>query len=226
MMLDAPTREELARRRRKLKLLLGPLLLTFAAQGVGVALAPALLERAPALLVILAPLTRHLVLVSPALDTPTFFAVGFMGFFLPDPFSYLLGREYGSAAVDWIVRRSGAARRWIQWVERMFRRAAPVVLLVSPGPFVNLLAGASGMRVLPWLALNVAGTLAALVLIRMFGDALAAPIAAIRVFIEANVVVLTIGSGALVALGVLLRRRRMRRLAQAAQRSDAVVGEG
>jgi membrane protein DedA with SNARE-associated domain len=219
----SPTPDELARRRRKLTLLVGPLVLTFAATSIGVAFAPALLERAPVALILLAPLIRHLVLASPALDAPTFYVVGLVGFFLVDPFAYLLGREYGSGAVEWVIRRAGAAAGWIRWVERMFRRAAPLVLLVSPGPFVNLLAGASGMRVPAWLCLNLGGTLGLLVLVRLFGEALAGPIGVVRAFVEANVLALTVGSVVLVAGGTLLRRRRMRRLLRETQRADSVV---
>jgi len=219
------TPEEEVRRRRKLKILLAPVILTFVATSVGVAFAPALLDRAPIALILLAPLIRHLVLVSPALDAPTFYAVGLVGFFLVDPFAYLLGREYGTAAVDWIIRHSGGARGWIRWVDRLFRRAAPLVLVVSPGPFVNLLAGASGMGVPLWLALNIGGTLGLLILVRTFGEALAEPIGVVRAFIEANVLALTLGSVVLVAVATVLRRRRMRRLTRESQRADSVVDD-
>jgi membrane protein DedA with SNARE-associated domain len=196
-------------RRLRVRLLVAPLLGWFVATTVGVALAPALLERSPIALLVLAPLTRHLVLVSPALDAVSFFTLGALGLVLPDPFAYLLGREYGSAAIGWIERRSGGASRWVRWVHAAFRRAAPLVLFVSPGPFVNLLAGASRMRVAVWLPVNLAGTLAILLLTRLSGEALAGPIGALRAFIEANVVALTAASVALVTLGALIRRRRV-----------------
>jgi membrane protein DedA with SNARE-associated domain len=217
------SREELRRRRRTLQLLLGPLILSFVARSVGVALAPALLERAPVALALLSPLSRHLVLISPALDGVTFFVAAVVGMFWPDPFAYLLGRQYGGAAVDWIERRAGSIAPGVRWLERLFQRAAPLVLFVTPGPFVNLLAGASQMRVPLWLALNLAGTATMVLLLRLFGDVFAQPIAVVRAFIEANVALLTVLSVMLVIVSALIRRRRMRRIARETQRVDEVL---
>jgi membrane protein DedA with SNARE-associated domain len=217
-----PTEAELRRQRRKLQLLVGPLILLFAVRGIGVALAPALLERAPIALFLMAPLGRHLVLISPVLDTATFVVLGMVGYFVMDPFTYMLGREYGQGAVSWIEQRSGVASGWVRWVDRMFRRAAPVVLFVTPGPFVNLLAGAAKMRVWLWLTLNLSGTLAAVLIARYFSEALAGAIGAVREFVEANVAALTLVSIGIVIVSTVLRRRHMRRLAGEADRVSVV----
>jgi membrane protein DedA with SNARE-associated domain len=209
--------EQLGKRRRKLQLLIGPMIVCFIATGIGVAFAPVLLERAPIALFLLAPLGRHLVLISPALDPVTFVAVGMVGYFLVDPFSYVLGREYGQSAVEWMSGRAGLVGRWARWVERMFNRAAPLVLFVSPGPFVNLLAGASGMRVPLWLTLNLGGTLATVILTRWFGAALVRPINAVREFVQANALELTVVSVILVLASTLFRRRRRRSTEDPAQ---------
>ena len=219
----APGEAELKRQRRKLQLLVGPLILLFLARGVGIALAPALLERAPVALFLMAPLGRHLVLISPVLDTASFVILGMVGYFSMDPFTYLLGREYGQSAVAWIEQRSGVASGWVRWVDRMFRRAAPVVLFVTPGPFVNLLAGAAKMRVPLWLTLNLSGTLVAVMIARYFSEALADAIGVIREFIEANVAALTLASIAVVVVSTLLRRRRIRRMAVEAERVSVVT---
>jgi membrane protein DedA with SNARE-associated domain len=218
-----PSEAELRRQRRKLQLLVGPLVLLFAIRGIGIALAPALLERAPVVLFLMAPLGRHLVLISPVLDTVTFVIVGMVGYFTIDPLTYMLGREYGQNAVAWIEQRSGMASGWVRWVDRMFRRAAPVVLFVTPGPFVNLLAGAAKMRVPLWLALNLSGTLAAVMIARYFSEALAGLITVIREFIEANVAALTLISIAVVVVSTLFRRRRARRMADEADRVSVVT---
>jgi len=212
-----PSDAELLRQRRRLKLLLAPVIVLFVLRAIGVALAPALLERAPILLFLMAPLGRHLVLISPDLDLPSFIAVGMIGYFLVDPFTYLLGREYGQAAVDWVEQRSGVAGRWVRWVDRLFRRAAPVVLFITPGPFVNLLAGVAKMRVPIWLALNLAGTFMAVMVVRYFGAVLETWINAVRAFVDANVAELTIASVTIVVISMLLRRRRVRRLAAEAE---------
>lgn len=208
------------RRRRLLRLLVTPLALWFVAFSVAVAFAPALVDRSPEALVLLAPLTRHLLLVSPALDSTHFFVLGMLGCTLPDPFCYALGRNFGQDAIRWIEMRSFG--RLIRWTERAFRRAAPVVLFLAPGPFVNLLAGATGMRVHAWAALNLAGTITMLVVIRLSGAALSEPIASAREFIETNVLLLTIVSAAAVTLGALVRHRRIR-IARRAERADSFV---
>jgi membrane protein DedA with SNARE-associated domain len=217
------TEAELRRQRRKLQLLVGPLVLLFAARGIGVALAPALLERAPVALFLMAPLGRHLVLISPGLDTVSFVVLGMVGYFIMDPFTYMLGREYGQNAVTWVEQRSGIAGGWVRWVDRLFRRAAPIVLFVSPGPFINLLAGAAKMRVSLWLTLNLAGTFAAVLIARFFSKALADAIGAIREFVEANVAALTLVSVAVVIVSTVFRRRLMRRPAGEADRVSVVT---
>jgi membrane protein DedA with SNARE-associated domain len=88
-----------------------------------------------------------------------------------------------------------------------------VVLFVTPGPFVNLLAGAAKMRVPIWLALNLAGTLMAVMVLRYFGAVLETWINAARAFVEANVAELTLASIAIVVVSTVLRRRKLRRLA-------------
>jgi membrane protein DedA with SNARE-associated domain len=210
---QTPDQAELERQRRRLKLLLAPVIAMFVARGIGIALAPALLERAPVALFLMAPLGRHLVLISPDLDLASFVALGMAGYFMIDPFTYLLGREYGQAAVDWVEQRSGVAGRWVRWIDRLFRRAAPVVLFVTPGPFVNLLAGAAKMRVPVWLALNLGGTLMSVMVIRYFGAVLETWIAGARAFVETNVTELTLASVSIVLITIWLRRRRLRRLA-------------
>ncbi len=207
---DADPGPPLSVRRRRARYLVVPLGVWIVATTIGAVLAPALLAHAPLLLLVMSPLTRHLLLVSPSLDTVTFFVASTIGMFLPDPFAFLLGREYGQSAVDWIERRSGGAGPWVRWTHRAFQRAAPVVLFLSPGPFVNLLAGASKMRAWVWLTLNLSGTLAIVVTTRIFGEALAEPIAAVRGFIEANVVALCAVSIVVVGVGALARRRRLR----------------
>ncbi|HEY6561778.1 MAG TPA: hypothetical protein VI072_31125 [Polyangiaceae bacterium] len=224
-MLATPIPEQpLRRRRRELVLLLAPVVLYMVAMGVGVALAPVLLERQPVLLFLLAPLGRHLLLVSPALDSMTFVLVGVIGYFLVDPFMYIVGRRYGDASLVWIERRSGMMGRGARWLERLFRRAALPVLFVWPGPLVNLLAGASVMRVPVWLVINLAGTLTSVLLARWFGEALGPLIQVVRQFVEEHVVALTVLSVAAVVTSVIVRRRRVRKLVNA-ERDSVVRGD-
>jgi membrane protein DedA with SNARE-associated domain len=211
--------QPLPRRRRELILLVAPVVVYMVAMGVGVAFAPILLERQPVLLFMLAPLGRHLLLVSPALDSTTFVLVGVIGYFLVDPFMYLVGRRYGDASLVWIERRSGMMGRGARWLERLFRRAALPVLFVWPGPLVNLLAGASAMRVPVWLMFNLAGTLASVLLARWFGEALGPLIQIVRQFVEEHVALFTVLSIVAVVTSVVVRRRRMRKLVNSQQAS-------
>jgi membrane protein DedA with SNARE-associated domain len=199
-------------RRRELALLLAPVVVYMAAMGIGVALAPVLLEQYPVLLFLLAPLGRHLLLISPALDSITFVAVGILGYFLVDPFMYILGRRYGDASLVWLEQRSGMMGRGARWLERLFRRAALPVLFVWPGPLVNLLAGAGRMRLPLWVLVNLLGTLASVSITRVFGEVLAVPINVAREFVERHVGVLTLLSVLVVVTSFVLRRRRMRQL--------------
>src|SRR5205807_5996474 len=52
---------------------------------------------------------------------------------------------------------SGMVRR----IERIFRRAAPVVVFLAPGPLVCVLAGATGMNIPVFILCNVVGTVVA-----------------------------------------------------------------
>jgi membrane protein DedA with SNARE-associated domain len=57
-------------------------------------------------------------------------------------------------------------------VERWFGRAAPAIVLIAPNGYVCLLAGAAGMRVRTFVALNVIGTIGRLTLFTIAGAAL------------------------------------------------------
>jgi membrane protein DedA with SNARE-associated domain len=53
---------------------------------------------------------------------------------------------------------------------RLFGKAAPLVILVAPNLYMCILAGASGMKVRTFLALNVVGTIGRLLLVRLTGN--------------------------------------------------------
>ena len=201
----------------RLSLLLAPVAVFFTAGLVGTAFAPALLGRAPLLLVALSPLYRHLVLASASVDPAPFVVVAVARLFATDPFLYAIGRQYGDDAIDWVEVRSGRAARIVRTVKLAFGRAAFLVLFVSPGPLVCMLAGASRMPVARFVVVNLAGTIAAVLLIRSFGVAFAEALEAVRAFIAANIVALTVISVALVAFSVLAKRRRFLRRSRAAE---------
>jgi membrane protein DedA with SNARE-associated domain len=153
---------------------------------VGSALAPTLLAKHPLLLIFLDPRNRNFILVSNKVDPTTFMLVGFFRRVLTDPLFYLLGYLYGDAAVRWAERRMGEAGAFVRGVEKAFAKAGPVVVFLSPGALVCVLAGATGMRPLVFVAMNVLGTLAILVVLRTFGDVFDGPVSVVNRFITAN----------------------------------------
>lgn len=203
-----PDRRTSRRRRLRLGALLAPVVVTSVASLTGTALAPTLLVTAPLLLIALNPVFRHLVMVSGVVDPKAFFAVALLRLFAPDPFYYWIGRLYGRDAVTWVERRSGGAGSLIRWLERAFDRLGLVLLFVAPVGLVCVLAGAS--RVKPWVfvVVDLLGTLAAVTLVHLFGKVMAEPIEVVRVFVEANLWLLTAISVCLVVISTLLRRRR------------------
>jgi membrane protein DedA with SNARE-associated domain len=187
-----------------------PLAALAIATFVGVAVAPYLLVKAPLLLIALSPLSRHLVVASPAIDAVPFFLVAVSRMFLGDPFVYTLGRRYGPRALVWIEARSLSATRWIRWVERAFRRAGLFFVLVSPGPLVCTLARVLGMPPIRFVVTNLIGTIGLVFLVRFVGDAFSEPIEALIEFFEVHLTTVTAISVGMTVVGWLIWRRRAR----------------
>ena len=206
-----PPRAEERRRRRRLAFALGPIVATSVASLTGTALAPTLLVTAPLALIALNPVVRHLVLASGDVSTGSFFAVALTRLFLPDPFYYLIGRWYGADAIDWIERRAGGAGRLVRFAERAFSRAGYVVLFIAPMGLICVLAGAARIRPAWFVAVDLAGTLTVITLVRLFGEAFASPLAQVRDLVAANVVLLTALSVTLALGSAAVRRWRARR---------------
>jgi membrane protein DedA with SNARE-associated domain len=198
------------RQRRRLFLLLAPVAVLFTAGLIGIAFAPVLLAREPLVLIAMSPLLRHLVLASNSVDALPFVVVAVVRLFAPDPFLYVIGREYGPEAIDWVKARSRGAGRMMRFAERAFVRAGVLVLFISPGPLVCLLAGAARMPITTFLVVNVLGTAAVVLLVRSFGLAFAAKVELVRAFVAANIVGLTVVSLVLVLTSVAVKRRRFR----------------
>ena len=70
--------------RRRLFLLLAPVVVLFIANVIGIAFAPMLLGRAPLVLIALSPLVRHLVLASSSVDAVPFFGPRFLRWATPE----------------------------------------------------------------------------------------------------------------------------------------------
>lgn len=201
----APARQRPGRRR--LVLVAGCLAVVATSAVVGNALAPTLLVRHPLLLLALNATTRHLVLTSTSVDLVPYVVVGLGRRLLEDPFLFLLGRWYGDDAIGWVDDKVGGGP-YLRAVQRNFHWVGWLLVALAPGGVVCVLAGASRMRAAVFLALNLGGTLATIVLLRQFGDAFAGPIRALLDFSADNVVALTALSVALTAVWLVRRRRR------------------
>jgi membrane protein DedA with SNARE-associated domain len=161
--------------RRRLALLVVPIVVIAVASSVGDALSPTLLVDAPLLLVALVPRNRFLVLAAPQLDFWPFFLVGMVRLALTDPLFYLFGRRYGEAAIAWTEKRAGAPGS-VRRIEHWFRRAAYPIVVVAPNNIVCVLAGATGMSVVGFLLANLGGTAVRMVLIWWVGDVFSEPL--------------------------------------------------
>lgn len=185
---------------------MAPLVVVFGTAALGNALAPALLDSRPLLLLGLNATTRHLVLTSTSVAAVPWALVGLGRRLVEDPFLYLLGRWYGDEAVAWVDRRLGGGR-FLRWAAARFRWVGMPLVALVPGGVVCVLAGASGMGPVTFLALNIGGTLLTLYLLRRFGEAAAEPIESVVDFTGENWLPLTLATVALTVLWLYRKRR-------------------
>jgi len=169
---------------------------------------PKLVTERPLLQMFLNPRNRYLLLASPQVDVVPFFVVGFVRLLLTDPLGYVLGRQYGDAALHWAGEKMGDGGRFIRRVERWFGKAAPVVILLAPNLYMCILAGASGMRVRVFATLNVVGTLGRLLLFRAAGEAFRDPLLDVVDWIGRNQKWLIVASFVVVSIQMGRARQR------------------
>jgi membrane protein DedA with SNARE-associated domain len=173
---------------------------------VGDAMGPRLIVESPLLMMFLNPRNRWLLLAAPQVDAPEFFTVGFVRLVLTDPLYYVLGLQYGDAALRWAEQKLGPDGVVVRTVERWFAKAAPVIVLLAPSGYVCLLAGATGMKPRLFIPLNVVGTVGRLLLFRLVGEAFRDELLDVVEWIGRNQKWLIVASIAL----VLLQARRAR----------------
>jgi membrane protein DedA with SNARE-associated domain len=175
---------------------------------VTTALTPALAAKHPLLLILLEARNRNLILAR-RVDFVPFLLVAAFRRTLTDPLYFLLGRYYGDAAVRWLEVKAGMGS-YAQLMERIFRKASHPAVFLFPGAVVCALAGVVGMRFRVFLALNLSGTIAAVISLKLFGDAVASPVEAIVSFFDRNLIPATVGTTVLVVLSVVLGRMQGR----------------
>ena len=196
--------------RTLLTLFLIPITVLAVAGIVANAIFPTLVADAPALVPALTTRADRLLLVVPLVPGEVFLTVALIRELIGDPLFYLFGRRYGDVGIRWIERRSGPDARWLGTVERLFRRAAYVVVAVWPINIVCLLAGATKMRPLAFFSLNITGTIVRIGLIFWLGDLLEAPLRDIASFITRYQWYLTPITFLLVAVSLWRQGRRGR----------------
>ena len=147
---------------------------------------------------------RNLILAR-AVDFVPFLVVATVRRTLSDPLYYLLGWYYGDAAVRWLEVKAGMGS-YARMMERIFRKASYPAVFLFPGAVVCALAGVVGMRFPVFLALNLAGTITAVLALKQFGDIFATPVEAVVGFFDRHLVATTAASVALVVLSIVLGR--------------------
>ncbi len=140
-------------------------------------------DRHPALLIALNPRNRILTLTTIYLDATTYYVVGFLRLVASDPVYFLLGYWYGDRAIDWIERRSKTYGPLIRDGERYFRKVAYPLIFLMPNNVICAMSAATGVRIIPFIVLNVSGTVARLVLIRQVGEVFESPLQGVGGFI-------------------------------------------
>jgi membrane protein DedA with SNARE-associated domain len=194
------------RRRPSVAVLVAPIVVLGIAATVATALTPALAAKHPLLLIALEARNRNLLLAR-EVDFVPYVVVATVRRTLTDPLYFLLGHFYGDAVVRWLERKGGGGPA-VRAIERFFARASYPMVFLFPGALVCALAGSTGMRPSVFLALNIAGTIAAVLVLRRFGDVFGGPLDALLDFFNRNVVWATAVTVALVAAWLLWQRRR------------------
>jgi len=125
-----------------------------------------------------------------------------------DPLFFLLGWWYGDAAVTWMEKRTRTWGKTLRAAEGWFHKAAYPLLFVAPNQYICLFAGAAGIPVAAFLAVNVSGTLVRLYLVRRFGDAFEGPIDDLVAWIGDHRVPLLVVTVGVVLLSLALEAKK------------------
>ncbi|MFP5377222.1 MAG: DedA family protein [Acidimicrobiia bacterium] len=196
--------------RRTLAFILGPIIAVVVVGTLGNMFHPRLLRDHPLWLVAMEPRNRYLLLVADKVDFVPYLVVATVRRLVSDPLFYLIGVLYGDAGVRWIERRLGDDVGLVRGLERWFRRAAPLMVFLFPGAIVCVLAGATGMSPVLFLAANVLGTLTVVSLLYRFAEFFDGPLGAVNRFYANNTRLLTVISVVATLVWIWDQRRRGR----------------
>lgn len=197
-------------RRRKLWWLLTPIVGLTGLAYVGDIFYADLANRNPYLLIALNTRKRYLALVVPNTELIPYFVVGLTRQVVTDPLFYLIGRWYGDAGVRWLERRMGDSGGMVRAMERGFAAAAYPMVAILPNALICMMAGASRMRTWIFLALNIGGTFASMVLLRIFGETFSGPIESLLSFLARYRWPIIAFSAVVVGLSIIRNQRQGR----------------
>ena len=111
-------------------------------------------------------------------DLVPFVVVAVLRRCLSDPLFYLLGRLYGDRAIRWLEKKGGGGAL-VTLTEKWFEKASYLMVFLFPGAIVCALAGVTRMRPAAFAACNLGGTLASVIAVRIFSDAISSPVEAL-----------------------------------------------
>ncbi|MCY4516733.1 MAG: hypothetical protein OXB99_05790 [Acidimicrobiaceae bacterium] len=171
----------------------------------------ALIARAP--LVLLSLNATDPILLGVAHQAPlwAFMTIGVIRLFITDPFLYRLGYDYGPNAKAYLAAELGPRNRIIRtmdWLERWFPRVGWLLLFAIPGYPMCLLSGIARMRQLPFVVVNLAGTVTRLALVWWVADLFSGPLGSVIDFINRYSIPFTIVMFVLVAIQTARNQHR------------------
>lgn len=182
----------------------------------------------PLALIALSPINRFLLLTTNRLDLVSYLSVGLGRHLFPDPFFYLLGYWYGGRALKWVSEGNAFATRLVGphghgLEDPAHRKILYPLAFFMPNNWVSLFCGAARIPIPAFIALNVSGTLARLVLCRWLGNVFASEITSISNFIGRYQWPITGISIVIVLIGMAIQLRPggpIRRLATLDEQPD------
>ncbi len=152
------------------RIVIGLVVFFFAAAIIGDIALGDFVEDRPLALIALNARIRHLILVTNELDALSYYTVGFLRLVAADPLFFILGYWYGDHAINWIEKRSRTYGSMVRDGESWFRKGSYFFIFAAPNQYVCALAGATGVRLRTFFALNVSGTIARLVIVRLLAE--------------------------------------------------------
>ncbi|HEX7168874.1 MAG TPA: hypothetical protein VF230_17990 [Acidimicrobiales bacterium] len=196
--------------RRRLTLILIPIVTLTVLAYIGDIFNAGLVERHPLWLISLNTRKRYLALVVPHTSVLSFFVVGTVRQLLSDPLFYLLGRWYGDTGVRWLEKKMGEGGSMVRFMERGFAKASWPMVALFPNSLICMLAGASGMPVWLFFLLNLGGTLATMAVLRAFGNVFETPLVAVTGFLDRYRWWIIAFSAVIVVLNVVMQKMQGR----------------